>query len=261
MSKEILTYKRVLSRITVSQNIQTLYAINKDVRPYVAKVPNILPVFDIFGTELSVLDNFLKKNPKAYETENIVKEDVKRDFTARSIIAKVQYHYDFAQTDGEREDVRRLVYVVEKYKDVDRKEYETETAYLRSMTNELQQMPDLLNRFGLTDLVAKLQRENEDFETLYNTRTQIVHNRQLQGTITKYRMVINKAFDNVCKAITGLLLIPINSEEKAALESIIDIINAQIKQATTVYNRHAGMQTGKKKTGEMPETGETEEET
>lgn len=247
MSKEILTYKRVLTLINVSQNAQTLYAIYKDIQPYVFKAPNIQPVFETFGIELLVFDDFIKKSVKPYETEELVKLDAKRDFTVRSIIAKVQYHYDYAQSDGEKENARRLVYVVEKYRDVAQKEYESETAWLRNLINELQQTPDLLDTFGLTGLVAKLKQENEEFETLYNTRAQIVHDKQLKGNATKYRTVVNKAFDNVCKVLTGLLLTPISEEERSALESIVDIINGQIQQATIVYNRHAGVLAGKKK--------------
>jgi DNA replication initiation complex subunit (GINS family) len=258
MNKEILTYKRVLTLINVAQNVQTLYAVYKDIQPYVFKAPSIQPVFEIFGTELFVLADFINKSFKPYETEELVKLDAKRDFTVRSVIAKVQYHYDYAQTDGEKENARRLVYVTEKYKNVAQKEYESETAYLRSLINELQQTPDLLDTFDLTGLVAKLKQENDEFETLYNIRAQIVHDKQSKGNATKYRSIVNKAFDNVCRAITGLLLTPLSDEERSALESIVDIINGQIQQITVVYNRHAGV-IAKKKNNEKDDDMETPE--
>ncbi|MDR1582368.1 MAG: DUF6261 family protein [Prevotellaceae bacterium] len=141
MDKEISIYKRVLQRLAVSQNAQILHAIHKDIQLYAVKVSGIQPVFETFGIELSNLDNFLKKNAKAFETEEIVNKDDKRDFTVRAVAAKVQFHYDFALADEEREEARRLLYVVEKYKDVAKKEYESETALLRSLVNELQQIP------------------------------------------------------------------------------------------------------------------------
>ncbi|MDR1594386.1 MAG: DUF6261 family protein [Prevotellaceae bacterium] len=250
MNKEILTYKRVLHNLTVSQNVQVLRAVNEGIRPHTAMLPGIQPVFETFGVELSSLDNFLKKNAKAFETEEIVILDDKRDFTVRAVIAKVQYHYDFALTDKEREEARRLLYVVEKYRDVAKKEYESETALLRSLANELQQTPDLLDRFGITDLVAKLKQENEEFEALYNVRAQNVHDKQLKGNTAKYRTAANKTFDNLCKVVTGLTLMPLSEEEKTAVENIIDLINGQIQQATLVYNRHAGVVAGKKKDDE-----------
>jgi hypothetical protein len=246
MSKEILIYKRVFSKLAVSQNVQVLHAIHKGIQPYVSDVPSIRPVFETFGSELSILDNFVKKNFKAFETEEIAKKDDERDFTVRSIIAKANYHYDFAQTDEERETARRLVYIVEKYKNVAKKEYEAETTLLRSLTDELQQIPDLLRRFGITDLVVRLQRENDEFEALYNARAQAMHDKQLKGTATKHRTTVNKSFDNLCKVITGLQLMPISEYEKNAVESIIDIINSQIQQATVVYNRHVGIFVHKK---------------
>jgi hypothetical protein len=238
MNKEIFTYKRVLHNLTVSQNVQILRAIDEETRPYINKVSGIRPVYEVFDTEFSNFDNFFKKNAKAFETEEIVKLDDKRDFTVRSIINKIQYHYDFAQNDAEKEDARRLAYVAEKYKDVAKKEYEAETALLRSLVNELQQTPDLLNHFGITDLVARLKQENEEFETLYNVRAQNLHDKQLKGNTAKFRTAANKAFDNLCKVVTGLSLMPISRCEKNAVESIIDIINSQIQQATIVYNRH-----------------------
>jgi hypothetical protein len=146
----------------------------------------------------------------------------------------------------EKEEARRLVFIVEQYKDAAKKEYESETAHLRSMVNELQQELELLNRFGIAGLVARLKQENEEFETLYNARAQNVHDKQLKGNTSKYRTAANNAFNNLCKVVTGILLMPVSEDEKNAVESIVDIINGQIRQATAVYNRHAGVVAGKK---------------
>jgi hypothetical protein len=256
MNKEISIYKRVLHNLTVSQNVQVLHAINEGIRPHAAKISGICPIYETFDIEFSNLDDFFKKNAKAFETEEIVILDDKRDFTVRAVIAKVQYHYDFALADEEREEIRRLLYVVEKYRNVAKKEYESETALLRSLVNELQQTPDLLNRFGIADLVLSLKRENEEFEALYNVRTQNVHDRQLKGNTAKYRTAANRAFDNLCKVITGLTLMPVNEDEKTAVESIVDLINGQIQQATVVYNRHAGVVAGKTKDDENADVDE-----
>jgi hypothetical protein len=213
-------------------------------------IPALQPAFATFATALSNLSGFFKKNPKAFETEDIVKKDVERDFTVRAVTGKVQYHYDFAFTEDEKQQARRLMHVVEKYKGAATKDYETETVYLRSMVNELQQMPDLLDNFGIADLVARLKCENEDFEQFYNARAQIVHDKQLKGNASKYRLEANNAFDNLCKVITGLLYMPLSEEEKTTIDSIVDIINAHIRQATVIYNRHAGIVASKKKDNE-----------
>ncbi|MDR0726423.1 MAG: DUF6261 family protein [Prevotellaceae bacterium] len=256
MGKEISVYKRVLQRLTVSQNVQVLHAVNEGIRPHAAKVLGIRPVYETFDVEQSNFDDFFKNNAKAFETEEIVTLDDKRDFTVRALIAKVQYHYDFALTDEEREEARRLLYVVEKYRDVAKKEYESETALLRSLVNELQQIPDLLDRFEITGLVAKLKQENEEFEALYNVRAQNVHDKQLKGNTAKYRTAANKAFDNLCKVVTGLTFMPLSEDEKTAVENIIDMINGQIQQATVVYNRHAGVVAGKKNDDENDDVEE-----
>ncbi|MDR0725216.1 MAG: DUF6261 family protein [Prevotellaceae bacterium] len=247
MNKEILTYKRVLHHLTVAQNVQILYSINEGIRLHAAKAPGIRLVYETFDVEIANFDDFFKKNTKAFETENIVILDNKRDFTVRSVINKIQYHYDFARNDAEKEDAHCLVYVVKKYKGVTKKEYEAKTSLLRSLVNELQQTPDLLDRFDITNSVADLKQENEEFEALYNVRTQNLHDKRLKGNTTKYRTSANKAFDNLCKVVTGLTLMPLSEEEKTAVENIIDIINSQIRQAMLVYSHRAGVVVEKKR--------------
>ena len=243
MNKEILTYKRVLQRLTASQNMQILHAIHKEIQPYVAESPGVQPVFETFDAELSILDDFVKRNPRIFETEELVEIDAARDFTVRALIAKVQYYYDFVLAGEEREEARRLVYVVKKFRNVAKKEYESETDCLRNLVNELQQTPDLLARFGMTGMVARLKQENEAFESLYDVRAQMVYDKQAKDNSTKYRLAVNRSFDNLCKVITGLLQIPVSDGEQNAIESIIDIINGQIQQATG-YN--TGVVAGKK---------------
>jgi ABC-type branched-subunit amino acid transport system ATPase component len=49
MTKEILNYKRVLQRLTVSQNLHILRAIRENVQSHVVNVSGIYPVFETFG--------------------------------------------------------------------------------------------------------------------------------------------------------------------------------------------------------------------
>jgi hypothetical protein len=251
MDKKISNHKKILHDILVAQNVQTLHNINAEIQPHVLAVGNIQPVYTIFNTDVVALDEFVKNNPKAFETDDLIKKDKKRDSKVRAIIAKAQYHYDFAQTEEEKEVARQLLYIVGKYKGVERKSYESETAYLRRMVTELQEVPDLLKRFDVTDLVDGLKQENEEFEALYNARTQILHSKQIKGNATKYRTKANKSFDDLCNVITASMLMPISEAEKAALEAIVDIINAHLQQATITHSRHAGVVASKKKKEEL----------
>jgi hypothetical protein len=65
MNREILIYKGVFQRLTVSQNLQILHAIHKKVQPYVMRAPGVQPVFETFGTELSNLDGFFQEKIKS----------------------------------------------------------------------------------------------------------------------------------------------------------------------------------------------------
>jgi hypothetical protein len=259
MKKKILNYGRILFRISVAQNVQTLFAVYTDTKPLAANVPQLQLVFGSFENELLAFDGFFKQSNKAFETPEIVRLDARRDFTARAVIAKVDYSYDFALSDDEREEARRLLYVVEKYRKVAQMEYEAETANLRSLTAELQQMPALLNSFGLTGLTARLKQENEDFETLYNARAQAVNDKRQQGNALKYRTAANRAFDSFARVLQSVLLMPASAEELAAAEQIIDIVNGHIRQATTVYNRHIGIVSARKQDGNTDAAGTADE--
>ncbi|MDR2563978.1 MAG: DUF6261 family protein [Prevotellaceae bacterium] len=260
MKKKILNYKQTLFRIPVAQNVQTLFAVYTDAKPLAITVPQLQFVFGGFESELLALDAYFKQSNKAFETAEIVRLDACRDFTARAVIAKVDYAYDFALSDEEREEARRLLYVVEKYRKVEQMEYEAETANLRSMTTELQQLPELLNTFGLTNLIVRLKQENENFEARYNSRAQTVNDKRQQGNALKYRTAANRAFDSFADVLESLRLMPISVEQLATVEQIIDIVNGHIRQATIVYNRHIGVVSARKQNGDT-DTADTADET
>ena len=255
MRKEILKYKRVLYNLPVAQNVETLFSIHADVKPQIVNVPQLQMVFGNFEREQLAFDGFYKQRSKAFETEDIVQKDARRDFTLRAVIAKVDYCYDFALSDEEREEARRLLYIVEKYRKVVQIEYQAETASIRSMVSELEQVPELLATFGLTALTARLKQENEDFETLYNSRAQTVYDKHQKGNTTKYRSSANGTFDDFCAVLQSIQLTPLSESERAAVESIIDIVNGHIRQATIVYNRHVGIVSARKQGESSGESG------
>ena len=250
MIKEILNHKRILQRLPIAQNVETLFSIHADVKPQVVNVPQLQMVFGNFEREQLAFDGFYKQRSKAFETEDIVQKDARRDFTVRALIAKVDYSYDFAMSDDEREEARRLLFIVEKHRNVAKMEYQAETAGIRSMVSELEQVAELLGKFGLTALTVRLKQENEDFETLYNSRAQTVYDKHQKGNTTKYRTSANGAFDDFCTVLQSIQLTPVSESERSAVESIIDIVNGHIRQATIVYNRHVGIVSARKQEDE-----------
>ncbi|MDR2466147.1 MAG: DUF6261 family protein [Prevotellaceae bacterium] len=252
MGKEILLHKGLLHDLTASRNVRTLHAIHKDIKVLVAKVAGLRPVFQTFAAELASLDAFFKRSAGVFDTETIVKKDEQRDFSARAVIAKIRYHYDFAMSDEEKSEARRLLHVAEQYKTSARKNYESETASLHNLTDKLLEMPELLERFGLTRTVDKLNSENEEFESLYTAqanaiRAQSTCDKRPKGSVLKYRMATNKAFDNLCKVVSSMLLMPLSELERNSIESIIDIINRHIKQTEIVCTRRENLSDSKKK--------------
>jgi hypothetical protein len=120
----------------------------------------------------------------------------------------------------------------------------TEIRYLRDLIAELHKNTAFRNPFGFTPLVDRLEKENNDCEQLH---TKAKKARRERGTLTVLVAKTNASFDILSQIVNGLSLMPVDADAKAALEEIVGIINGRIHQYTVVYNRHAGVVSGKKK--------------
>jgi hypothetical protein len=174
-------------------------------------------------------------------------KDDQRDATTLQLISRIDYHAKFPQNDEEREVAGVLRFIADGYRDAPRKNYQAETSYLRNMVAELRTNEAALNLFELTSLVNRLDRENTEFETLHNARTNAKEARRESGTLRKLSDTANKSFDVLCQITNGMLLMPLDDATKSALEQIASLLNAQINQYAVNYRRHAGVVSGKKK--------------
>jgi hypothetical protein len=114
------------------------------------------------------------------------------------------------------------------------------------MVEDLKEKASFLTLFDLTSLVNRLETENNDFEALYLSRTNVKGTKRERGTLTELATKANGSFDVICQIINGLSLMSLDADTKAALDEIIRFINSQIHEYTIVYNRHAGIITSKK---------------
>jgi hypothetical protein len=118
------------------------------------------------------------------------------------------------------------------------------------MIAELRKNGAGLKLFELTSLINRLEKENTDFETLYNARANAKEARRETGTLGNLSENANTSFDVLCRIINGMLLMPLDDATKSALEQIASLLNAQINQYSVNYRRHAGVVAGKKKSDE-----------
>jgi hypothetical protein len=258
-SKEIEGYKFLLTRIMVAQNVQFHKEIATGIAPFIVKIHGIAPAFETYKANATMLDEEFNAQTKSIETSELSLLDKKRDGTTIQIINHIDYYAKFPENSEEVEAIRKLKFITDTYRDAPRKNYPAETSYLRSMVEDLNQHADSLMHFGLTPLVDRLKKENNNFETLYLARTGNLETKRERGTLQGLAAKANASFDVVCQIINGLSLMSLDADTKAAIDEIAGFINGQIHQYTVIYRRHAGVVTKKKtieKDSEIPDIDE-----
>jgi hypothetical protein len=253
MNTKINEYKSLLAHITVAQNVQFHRDITGQIAPLVPQVNGIAPAFETYNSDAIALDAEFDRKSKSIETDEIVLKDDIRDSITVQLIDSIDFHFKFPQNDEEKDAARVLKFIVDGYRDAPHKSYQAETSYLRSMISELRANEAGLELFGLTSLANRLDRENTEFETLYNTRTNAKELRRERGPLTSLAAKTNGSFDVLCQIINGMLLMPLDDAAKSALEHIASLLNAQINQYAVNYNRHAGASKKEKKRKEANE--------
>jgi hypothetical protein len=247
MSTKIGGYKSLLKNITVAQNVQFHRDAAGQIELFVSQVSGIGSAFESYRKDAVTLDvEFARKN-KSVETDELALKDSRRDATTVQLIVRTDYFFNFPQNDEEKEAARVLKFIVDAYRDAPRKNYQAETSYLRSMVAELRSNEYALQLFELTSLVNRLDKENSEFEALYNIRTNAQKSKRELGTLTELAKKADKSFDVLIQIINGMWLMSLDNVVKSALEQIAGILNAQIHQYAIIYKRHAANIASKKK--------------
>jgi hypothetical protein len=260
MTKPIYAYNYLLShRLKHGQALQLLENIKNNSGALINTIPELVQYFATFNTKLVAFDTYFRKNQALFKTDAVANLDGKRRFLTRALTAKVAYHAAFPMTEEEKEDIKTLAFILNTYKHSETREYEDETSFVRNLIAELRNYAALLTKFMLTEIVDNLDTVNNDFETVYNERTQERFEQKEHGDMLRLRKEAVSAFDLLAQAIIGRMLMPTTDAVKATLNSIVGIINANIEQFEIIYHRHAGI-SGKKnnETGNGEENAETQ---
>jgi hypothetical protein len=256
MSTKIEGYKALLTRITVAQNVEFHKGTETQVAVIAPRISGIEIAFNEYKEDTFSLDAAFNKKNKSIETNELATKDERRDGTTLLLLGSIDYHFRFPENDAEADTARILKFVADTYKDAPHKDYVAETSYLRNLVTDLRKHQPYLAQFGLTLLVDRLEKENNEFETLHLTRANAVEAKREIGTLTDISAKTNKSFDVFCRIVNGLSLMPLEAATKADLDEIIRIINAQIHQYSVIYHRHAGVISSQKKANGETETTE-----
>ncbi|MDR3245687.1 MAG: DUF6261 family protein [Prevotellaceae bacterium] len=256
MNAKIDGYKTMLTYISVAQSIQFHKNVLEQIAPFVRRIDVLISIFINYKSDYARLDAEFNKKNKSIETVELETKDDKRDSTTGQLIFRIDYHLRFPINKDEMEAARILNVIVEKYSGAPRREYEIETSLLRNMIAELRSYSKYLILFGLTSLVNRLDKENNDFEAIYITRTNFIKAKGEHETLPELVAKVNNSFEIQCRSANGLSMTPLTTDAKAAVDEIISIINAQIQQHTAIYNCHIDAITSRNNN----ETMETQQE-
>jgi hypothetical protein len=257
---EITDYKALLSHISTGKNVQFQRDVMVQIPSYVEKISGALPAFEAYKSVAIALETEFNRKNKYIETNILALKDDWRDATTVQLAIRIDYHFKFPQNEEEKEASHVLEFIINKYRGAQDKDYQAETSYLRNLIAELRKNEGALELFGLISLVDRLERENNEFETVYNTRTNVKKIKRETGTLRQLVEKTNEAFDIFCKIINGMLHMPIDDDTKTNLEQIAGLLNTQIYQYMINYHHHQGVFTSqKKKKKEADEKKEAEE--
>ena len=255
MAHEIHPHATLLERrLTIAQSIQCLFYILETAGTDMESIPQLLLSLEDLRRDAAALDLAYRHSTKMFETHGIAAKDNTRDYLLRTLTSRIASLLNYPQSDAEGEEARRLSFILETYKSADKAEFAAETASVRSLVRDMKQYGPLLTKYGLTGIVDSLEAANEEFSTLYNERNQTRLDIKDMGDLQILRKAAVQSFDNVCKIITGLMLIVTDDASKAALARIVNVININIDQFTVIYNRHAGIVAKHKKGGDKDDT-------
>ncbi|MDR1594752.1 MAG: DUF6261 family protein [Prevotellaceae bacterium] len=245
MNTKIDGYKSLLALITVAQNVQFHRDATGQIESLVTQTSGIFPAFEAYRSDSVTLDAEFDRKRRSAETDELAFKDDIRDAITVQLISRIDFHARLPQNNVEKDAARVLQFIADGYRDAPHKSYQAETSYIRNMVAELRKNGAALNLFGLTPLIDRLDRENTEFETLYNIRTNAREAKRERGTLTQLVKKTNESFNVLCQIINGLSLMPLENVTKSELEQIASSLNAQIHQYEVNYRRHAG--SGKKK--------------
>jgi hypothetical protein len=229
------------SHLNNAQNVQFMIDVKQAINPVGSALPPLGSVLAEFNGATGRLDAFFQQNRKMFETPVVVDKDSGRDFTNNSLAAKITYLFTYAPTKELKNEAYKLYFEVDTFRHASKKDYKSETAYIRKLIAGLRKYPALLTKYELTQLVDTLETQNEEFFTVYDERSQARQAQQLSGNMRLLRRAANAAFTNVCTVVEGMLLTPLTAGQRSDYNDIALNINRYIEEYTIRYHRHAGI--------------------
>lgn len=138
---------------------------------------------------------------------------------------------------------KRMEYLIKPYKDAYRLSYAQKSAMIADFVDLVQddEIQADLEALGLANTVSKLEEANEEFDTVYETRSTERLNRSISETMKTVRPKVDKAFTELAKDINAFFrvneLTTKDAETRTAFLAVIEKVNSLLYEMEKTLSR------------------------
>ena len=138
---------------------------------------------------------------------------------------------------------KRMEYLIKPYKDAYRLSYAQKSAMIADFVDLVQddEIRTDLEALGLANTVSKLEEANEEFDTVYETRSTERLNRSISETMKTVRPKVDKAFTELAKDINAFFrvneLTTKDAETRTDFLAVIEKVNSLLYEMEKTLSR------------------------
>ena len=138
---------------------------------------------------------------------------------------------------------KRMEYLIKQYKDAYRLSYAQKSAMIADFVDLVQEeeIQADLEALGLANTVSKLEEANEEFDTVYETRSTERLNRSISETMKTVRPKVDKAFTELAKDINAFFrvneLTTKDAETRTDFLVVIEKVNSLLYEMEKTLSR------------------------
>ncbi|MDR2811211.1 MAG: DUF6261 family protein [Tannerellaceae bacterium] len=207
------------------------------------KSSTLEPLWNLLNQCFEKEDEIYKRNFKSIETIQICEANEKRKISFLAFKRGVEF-YSYSEVDTFREAGILLMEVIHTYGYIYKSPITEISTLFFNMLQDLSKprYAAAVATTGLTDIVARLERDNKAFKAIYVERTYNLEEIKGKGTMKVIRQKVDEAAVIFTDSINTLYRVnemtyPADRETKAVLEDIITFFNSFIHQYETIYAR------------------------
>lgn len=215
----------------------------------VVAIPRLQASYNKYLDDFNGFDISFKDVLASIETKKIEKLDGERKGLFRLVDHAVKDAAKYAVAPDVKEAAGALLLIFRTYAGTPKLEYEGKSGNITNLIQELEK-PENAARIALlgqTANVAAMKQLNIDFQALYSSRYVDKHAHKQAGTTRQWRVKLLSEYGTLVQVINGLRISATAPAEIAALDEIIDYINATVEQYTVIVHRRLAIAKAHKK--------------